>query len=270
MDRLHRKKEKLAEYLAGLGSAAVAFSAGVDSELLLKSAHDTLGDNAVAVTAKLHSFPERELEEARAFCEVEGIRHIAVEVDELSAKGFMENNRDRCYICKSAIFTRIIQEAEKLGISNVLDGSNMDDAGDYRPGLTALAELGVRSPLKEAGLYKADIRELSRELGLPAWNKPAYACLSTRIPYGDTITEKKLRIIDKAEQKMIELGFSQMRVRMHGDIARIEIEPDQFEKMIQPGTASVLDAYLKELGFRYVTLDLGGYVMGNLNKALGK
>ena len=268
MDELHLKKARLEEILKDLGSAAVAFSAGVDSTFLLKVAHDTLGENAVAVTTKISSFPDRDLDEAIDFCEAEGIVHIIEEVDELSIEGFSDNPPDRCYLCKHALFTAMIHAAEEIGIDNIIDGSNMDDEGDYRPGLAALKELGVRSPLKEAGLYKSDIRALSEELGLPTWNKPSFACLSTRFPYGEKITEEKLRMVDKAEQKLIDMGFDQVRVRVHGDIARIEIEPDRFEKIIQPDTASQLNAFMQELGFRYVTLDLGGYVTGSMNRVL--
>ena len=268
MDELHQKKEKLEEYLAELGRVAVAFSAGVDSTFLLKTAHDVLADKAVAITVKPRSFPDRELAEARAFCESEGIRHVILDVDELSIEGFKNNPPDRCYLCKRELFTRMIKAAAELGISNVVDGSNMDDTGDYRPGLKALAELGIQSPLHEAGLYKADIRKLSREFGLPTWDKPSYACLATRFPYGEAITEEKLHMIDLAEQKLIELGFDQVRVRIHGNIARIEIKPSEFEKILKSDTVSLLNEYLQKLGFQYVTLDLGGYVMGNMNKAL--
>ena len=268
MDELHLKKARLEEILKDLGSAAVAFSAGVDSTFLLKVAHDTLGENAVAVTTKISSFLDRDLDEAIDFCEAEGIVHIIEEVDELSIEGFSDNPPDRCYLCKHALFTAMIHAAEEIGIDNIIDGSNMDDEGDYRPGLAALKELGVRSPLKEAGLYKSDIRALSEELGLPTWNKPSFACLSTRFPYGEKITEEKLRMVDKAEQKLIDMGFDQVRVRVHGDIARIEIEPDRFGKIIQPDTAAQLNTFMQELGFRYVTLDLGGYVTGSMNRVL--
>ena len=268
MDELHLKKARLEEILKDLGSVAVAFSAGVDSTFLLRVAHDTLGENAVAVTTKISSFPDRDLDEAIDFCEAEGIVHIIEEVDELSIVGFSDNPPDRCYLCKHALFTEMIRAAEEIGIDNIIDGSNMDDEGDYRPGLAALKELGVRSPLKEAGLYKSDIRALSEELGLPTWNKPSFACLSTRFPYGEKITEEKLRMVDKAEQKLIDMGFDQVRVRVHGDIARIEIEPDRFERIIQPDTAAQLNAFMQELGFRYVTLDLGGYVTGSMNRVL--
>ena len=268
MNVLHEKKKNLENYLRELGSVAVAFSSGVDSTFLLKVAHDVLGDKAVAVTARSHSFPARELNEAKAFCEANGIGQIIVESDELSIEGFRQNPENRCYLCKRELFTRLRDVAKERGFACVAEGSNLDDNGDYRPGLIAVAELGIKSPLREAQLTKAEIRALSREMGLSTWDKPAFACLATRFVYGETITEEKLAMVDKAEQRLLELGFRQVRVRIHGNIARIEIERDQFEKIIRPEVASGLDRYFRELGFLYVTLDLGGYQMGSMNKTL--
>ena len=251
-----------------MGSVAIAFSSGVDSTFLLKTAHDILGEKAIAITARSHSFPRRELKEAITFCETEGIQQIVVEAEELSIEGFKDNPPNRCYLCKRELFAKMIQAAKELGIENFAEGSNVDDAGDYRPGLIAIAELNVKSPLREAGLTKADIRILSKELGLPTWNKPSFACLATRFPYGETITAEKLHMVDMAEQRLLDLGFHQVRVRIHGNIARIEIEPSEFNKIIQADIASSINTYLQELGFQYVTLDLGGYIMGSMNKAL--
>ena len=268
MDLLHEKKQRLENYLRELGSVAVAFSSGVDSTFLLKVSHNVLGEKAIAVTARSCSFPVRELNETKAFCEAEGIEHIIVESEELSIEGFSQNPKNRCYLCKHELFTKIQGIANEHGISYVAEGSNMDDNGDYRPGLIAVAELGVKSPLREVELTKAEIRELSKEMGLPTWDKQSFACLSSRFVYGETITEEKLSMVDRAEQRLLDLGFKQVRVRIHGNIARIEIDRSEFERIIQPEVAGPLTGYLNELGFLYVTLDLNGYQMGSMNKTL--
>ena len=269
MDALHEKMRDLENYLRELGSVAVAFSSGVDSTFLLEVAHDVLGDRAIAVTASSRSFPARELNEAKDFCRSRGIEQIVVETDELSIEGFRQNPQNRCYLCKRELFTRFRDVARERGFSCVAEGSNLDDNGDYRPGLIAVAELGIKSPLREAKLTKRDVRALSRELGLPTWDKPSFACLATRFAYGEAITEEKLSMVDRAEQRLLDLGFRQVRVRVHGDIARIEIERGQFERIIRPDISSQLNQYFRELGFLYVALDLGGYQMGSMNKGLG-
>ena len=268
MDEFHLKKQKLEEYLKSLGKVAVAFSSGVDSTFLLKVCKDVLGENAIAITINTCSVPERELEESAAFCEKEGIRQMIIELDQMAIDGFEDNPPDRCYICKRALFSHMIRIAAENGFDHVAEGSNMDDMGDYRPGMKAISELNVLSPLREAGLTKEDIRALSRELELPTWNKPSFACLATRFVYGEKITEEKLYMIEKAEQRLMDMGFSQFRVRCHGNLARIEVNPSEFGKMMNPGIASSLNEYMQELGFKYVTLDLGGYVTGSMNKVL--
>ncbi len=268
MDELHKKKQILDNYLKELGSVVVAFSSGVDSTFLLKCAHDVLGDNAIAITARSCSFPVRELNEATAFCKAEGIKQIIVDSEELAIEGFRENPKNRCYLCKHELFTKIRDIAEEYDIPYIAEGSNTDDEGDYRPGLLAVVELKVKSPLREAGLSKADIRALSKEMNLPTWDKQSFACLASRFVYGETITEDKLSMVDRAEQRLLDLGFHQVRVRIHGNIARIEIDRSEFPKIIQPEIAEPLDQYLHELGFLYVTLDLHGYQTGSMNKTL--
>ena len=268
MDPIHEKKQKLENYLRELGSLAVAFSSGVDSTFLLKVAKDVLGDRAIAVTAKSCSFPGRELDEATAFCEKEGIRQIVIESEELDIDGFRQNPKNRCYICKRELFTKIIRTAAENGIEYVAEGSNMDDNGDYRPGLMAVAELGVKSPLRYAELTKEEIRELSKEMNLPTWDKPSFACLASRFVYGETISEEKLHMVDQAEQLLLDLGFRQVRVRIHGNIARIEVLPEEIGKLTEEPIRTKVYTTLKALGFAYVTMDLSGYRTGSMNETL--
>ena len=265
---MNKKLEALQEYLKELGSVAIAFSSGVDSTFLLKVAHDVLGDQVIAVTAQSCSFPKRELEEAKAFCKKEGIKHIICESEELQIEGFSHNPKNRCYLCKHELFEKIGNIAKENNIKYVAEGSNMDDNGDYRPGLVAVKELGVSSPLRAAELNKQEIRELSKELGLSTWNKQSFACLSSRFVYGETINEEKLGMVEKAEQLLLDLGFYQVRVRIHDKMARIEILPSEFEKLLVEGIREKVYNYFKELGFTYVTLDLGGYRTGSMNETL--
>jgi uncharacterized protein len=251
---------------------AIAFSGGVDSTFLLKVAHDLLGDNVIAVTATSCSFPKRELKEASDFCKEEGIRHIICESEELQIDGFSHNPVNRCYLCKTELFTKIWNIAKQQDIPFVAEASNIDDNGDYRPGLQAVKELKVLSPLRAADLNKNEIRILSKELGLSTWNKQSFACLSSRFVYGEEITEEKLHMVDEAEQLLLDLGFRQVRVRMHDRIARIEITKEEFPKMLdvldaQPVT-EVIHQRLKKLGFSYVTMDLGGYRTGSMNDSI--
>lgn len=262
------KLEDLKNYIKGLRSVAVAFSSGVDSTFLLKVAADTLGDAAVAVTAKSCSFPERELKEAIAFCEKEGIRHFVCESEELNIEGFAENPKNRCYLCKKELFGKIQRIADENKIENIAEGSNVDDNGDYRPGLLAVAELGIKSPLRECNLTKADIRALSKYLELPTWEKQSFACLASRFVYGETITEEKLNMVDRAEQLLLDMGFHQVRVRIHDKMARIEIEQKEFEKLLEVGTRNKIIKEFKEYGFIYIAMDLMGYRTGSMNKTL--
>ena len=265
---LKQKYHLLQENLHELGSVAVAFSSGVDSTLLLKVAHDVLGSQAVAVTARSCSFPHREFAEAREFCRHAGIEQVVLESEELEVPGFAENPPNRCYLCKRELFSKILAFAKGRGLTAVVEGSNLDDLGDYRPGLQAIAELGVKSPLREAGLTKSEIRELSRELGLPTWEKPSFACLASRFVYGEPITRKKLSMVEQAEEFLRELGLRQFRVRIHGSLARIEVESNEIERMAQTEVRERIICRFKALGFLFIALDLEGYHSGSMNRSL--
>ena len=258
---INEKFEKLKNYLSSLESVVVAFSSGVDSTFLLKTAHDVLGDKVIAVTAESCSFPKRELNEAKLFCQKEGIKHIVVESEELEIDGFCKNPVNRCYLCKKELFEKITEIAKENNIKNIVEGSNIDDNGDYRPGLQAVSELNIKSPLRYAELNKNEIRELSKKLELNTWDKQSFACLSSRFVYGEEITK---------EQLLLDLGFHQLRVRIHGTIARIEVLPDEFPKLIEEKNRLKIVTEFEKYGFTYISMDLKGYRTGSMNETLKK
>lgn len=262
------KLEKLKKYIKSLGKIAVAFSGGVDSTFLLWVAKEVLGNNVIAITSRLNSFPNREFTESQNFCKLNNISWIEFTLDELTIDGFKDNPINRCYLCKRKIFSEIKRIAKENDILEVAEGSNVDDTMDYRPGLKAIEELEIKSPLRIAGMMKEDIRVLSRFFGLPTWDKPSFACLSTRFEYGDEITEEKLAMVDKGEQLLLDLGFSQVRVRVHGKMARIEILPEEFSKLIEENNRKKIYESFREYGFTYVSMDLMGYRMGSMNAML--
>ncbi len=262
------KYEKLKEYIRSLERVAVAFSGGVDSTFLLYAAKEAVGSGAFAVIASSCSFPQRELDEAKAFCDKYGIGYEVVRSGELEIEGFSHNPPNRCYLCKHELFGKIRSAAEEKGIHEILEGSNLDDDNDYRPGMQAVAELNVRSPLRDIGFSKEQIRILSKHLGLPTWNKQSFACLSSRIPYGEEITEEKLGMVDRAEQLLMDLGFRQLRVRIHDRIARIELDPSEFDHFMEDKIRLRVHEELKRIGFAYVTLDILGYRTGSMNETL--
>ena len=265
---LQKKLTRLEEVLGALGSVAVGFSGGVDSTFLLSAAVRTLGDRVLAVTAVNPLIPERELREARAFCEANGIRQMFCKTEPLKIEACRRNAPDRCYHCKRQIFSEILRLAAANGFAYVAEGSNLDDLGDYRPGLRAIRELSVRSPLREAGLTKKEIRELSKALGLGTWNKPSCACLASRFAYGEEISEEKLERIGQAEEILIRLGFRAERVRLHGSLARIEVPAEDIPLLAAGPTRRAVHEAFRKLGFQFVTLDLGGFCSGSMNATL--
>lgn len=263
------KKEKLVHHLKGLNSLLVAFSGGVDSTFLLAMAHEALGQNLLAVTADSVIHAVRETESARDFAREKGIRHIVVRPDELSIPDFVSNTSERCYHCKRDLFKLLFEIAGKEGIKHVAHGANVDDLKDFRPGFRAAGKMGVMAPLVDVQLGKEEIRLLSKEMGLGTWDKPAMACLASRIPYGDLITEKKLNMVGEAETFLANNGFSQFRVRHHGSVARIEVEPSEIEKLTATNLRQRLVDKFRQIGFLHVAFDLEGYVSGSMNRAIG-
>lgn len=264
---MHEKLKVLRNRIEALDGLAVAYSGGVDSTFLLYTAYNLLGDRTLAITVQSPTFPVWELEMALEFTTRQHIPQLVINLDQFSIAGFADNTINRCYLCKKQYYPQLIELARQRGITVVADGSNADDKKDYRPGMQVLRELGVISPLQEARLTKAEIREMSRELYLPTWNKPEEACLATRIPYGVEITPDKLIVIEEAERYLRELGFRQIRVRHHGQIARIEVAPGE-KSRFDDATMEKVHNYVQSLGFAYVTLDLKGYRTGSLNEIL--
>lgn len=266
---IHNSKYKtLNAYLKKLGNAAVAFSGGVDSTFLTIAAKEALGDNAIAFTVDAPYIAKWEIEEAKDIAKQFNVTHLIIKAPFIDA--IKNNPEDRCYLCKKAIFTKLQEEAKKKGMTNLLDGTNRDDMSDFRPGLRALKELRVKSPLSENGLTKDDIRAISKELNLPTWDKPPYACLLTRIPFNHEISLEEIERIEKAEKYLIDLGFKFIRVRSHGDLARIEVNKEKLKSILEEEISNKIYTKLKELGFSYVTIDIMGYRMGSMNKTCNK
>ncbi|HLI52603.1 MAG TPA: ATP-dependent sacrificial sulfur transferase LarE [Thermomicrobiaceae bacterium] len=265
-DALAAKFQALREVIQGLGSAVVAYSAGVDSTLVLWVAHDVLGKQAIAATGLSDTYPEEEMDEAHALAAEIGVEHVMVRTEELTDPRYALNSHQRCFFCKNELYSRLRELADQRGLAHIIDGSNADDLGDHRPGMRAARQLGVRSPLQEVGFTKDEIRTMSQALGLRTWDKPAFACLSSRFPYGTPITIESLRQVADAERALRRLGFRGFRVRHHDSVARIEVAPAEFGRVIEH--AAEISRAIKAAGYRFVTLDLQGYRSGSLNEGL--
>ncbi|SFC41113.1 ATP-dependent sacrificial sulfur transferase LarE [Butyrivibrio sp. YAB3001] len=265
---IQEKYNLLKENIAALGKVAVAFSSGVDSTFLLKVCKDVLDDNVVAITARSSVFPSRESDESSVFCKENNIKQIILDVDQLKLDKFSDNPADRCYHCKKYLFTNMRDYCKENDIPFLVEGSNVDDEGDYRPGLRAIAELSIKSPLREARLTKEEIRFLSQKLNLHTWDKPSYACLASRIPYGDTITREKLGMIEQSEGLLLDMGFRNIRCRMHGNVARIELPPEDFDRFMEKNVRERVYDELTRIGFKYVSLDIKGFRSGSMNEVL--
>lgn len=267
---LRNKMEKLETILKGYGKLLVAFSGGVDSTFLLAMARKVLKDNVVAVTGDSPIHSTRETKDAVSMAQKMGVKQIIHETQEMTLPEFLKNPEDRCYICKKHLIQDLKKIADKMNIPNIAHGANKDDLGDYRPGFAAAEEMGVLSPLIEAGMTKADIRELSKEMGLETWDKPSMPCLATRLPYGTSITKAVVKQIEAAENILFDLGFKICRVRHHGDLARIEIVSEDFNLILDNSIRKKIVNAFKELGYLYVSLDMEGYLMGSMNRAIDR